>query len=65
MKAVDDLGFLAEVKEVSPRTITVGRHSINNQDDNGNPEEAARRGGEEDLETYQRHFLPEVRQAVG
>jgi len=28
MKAVDDLGFLAEVKAVSPRTITIGRHSV-------------------------------------
>ncbi len=43
MKAVDDLGFLQEVKEVSPRTITVGRHSIDNQDYSGDPAEAARR----------------------
>ncbi len=43
MKAVDDLGFLAEVKEVSPRTITVGRHDIDQQDYSGSPEEAAQR----------------------
>ncbi len=41
MKAVDDLGFLAEVKAVSPRTITIGRHSVGSQDYKGNPEEAA------------------------
>jgi hypothetical protein len=53
MKAVDDLGFLAEVKEVSPRTITIGRHSIDGQAFIGNPEEEARRFVEEYLEIYQ------------
>jgi hypothetical protein len=53
MKAVDDLGFLAEVKEVSPRTITIGRHSIKgSQDYDGDPEEEARRFVEEYLEIY-------------
>ncbi len=52
MKAVDDFGFLAEVREVSPRTITVGRHSITNQDYVGDPVEAARDFVEEYLETY-------------
>ena len=53
MKAVDDLGFLAEVKEVSPRTITVGRHSIDGQDYIGDPEEAARRFVADYLHIYQ------------
>lgn len=52
MKSVDDLGFLAEVKEASPRTLTIGRISIGNQDYVGNPEEAARRFVLENLETY-------------
>ncbi|UCG24099.1 MAG: hypothetical protein JSW55_18570 [Chloroflexota bacterium] len=52
MKAVDDFGFLAEVREASPRTITVGRHSITNQDHVGDPVEAARDYVEEHLETY-------------
>ncbi len=53
MKAVDDLGFLTEVKQVSPRTITIGRHSIPSQDYTGNPEEAARDYVQEYLDIYQ------------
>lgn len=52
VKAVDDFGFLAEVREVSPRTITVGRHSIASQDYEGSPEEAAQRFVEEYLDIY-------------
>jgi hypothetical protein len=53
MKSVDDLGFLAEVKEASPRTLTVGRITIDNQDYGGDPEEAARRFVAQHLEVYQ------------
>jgi hypothetical protein len=52
MKAVDDFGFLAEVREASPRTITVGRHSIASQDYSGNPIEAAQDFVADHLETY-------------
>lgn len=52
MKAVDDLGFLAEVKAVSPRTITIGRHSVGSQDYKGNPEEAAQEYVEEYLDIF-------------
>jgi hypothetical protein len=52
MKAVDDLGFLAEVKAVSPRTITIGRHSVGSQDYIGNPEEAAQEYVEEYLDIF-------------
>ena len=52
IKAVDDLGFLAEVKAASPRTITVGRLSATNQDYVGTPEEAARRFVAEQLARY-------------
>lgn len=41
VKGVDDLGFLAEVKAVSPSTVTIGRFSIDPQDYNGEPEAAA------------------------
>ena len=52
MKAVDDLGFLAEVKAVSPRTITIGRHSVGSQDYKGDPEEAAQEYVEEYLDIF-------------
>jgi len=42
IKAVDDVGFLAEVKEVSPWTITVGRFDNLDQQYIGEPEQAAR-----------------------
>ena len=41
VKGVDDLGFLAEVKAVSPRTVTIGRFSVDPQDYNGEPEAVA------------------------
>lgn len=53
IKAVDDLGFLTEVKEASPRTITVGRHTIDTQDYSGNPEEAAQKYVEKYLNIFQ------------
>ncbi|MBK8985234.1 MAG: hypothetical protein IPM39_03995 [Chloroflexi bacterium] len=42
VKGVDDLGFLQEVKAVSPRTITIGRLSARDQTYAGVPEETAR-----------------------
>jgi len=41
VKGVDDLGFLAEVKAVSPQTVTIGRFSVDPQDYGGEPEAAA------------------------
>jgi hypothetical protein len=52
MKAVDDLGFLAEVKAASPRTVTIGRINDDQQSYEGNPEEAARRYVAQHLERY-------------
>lgn len=42
MKGVDDLGFLEEVKQISPRTIIIGRLSPPAQTYTGEPEKAAR-----------------------
>jgi len=42
MKAVDDVGFLEEVKEVSPRTVVVGRLGEDHQHYGENPEQSAR-----------------------
>lgn len=42
IKAVDDLGFLAEVKQVSPYTLTIGRIDNVDQQYQGEPEQAAR-----------------------
>jgi hypothetical protein len=53
MKSVDDLGFLADVKRESPKTITIGRISIESQDYKGNPEETARDFVADNLEIYQ------------
>ncbi len=55
MKAVDDLGFLQEVKSVSPKTITIGRISIESQDYKGNPEEEARGFVARNLEIYRKN----------
>lgn len=55
MKAVGDFGFLAEVKEASPRTITIGRFPASNQDIAGNPEEAARQFVAEQLSYYEQN----------
>lgn len=53
IKAVNDFGFLAEVKQVSPRTVTVGRVEIGApQNYVGVPEEEARKFVEANLETY-------------
>ncbi len=52
MKSVGDFGFLAEVKQVSPRTITIGRFAAPHQEIAGNPEEAARQFVAEQLEIY-------------
>jgi hypothetical protein len=41
VKGVDDLGFLAEVKAVSPGTVTIGRLSVEPQEYGGEPEAAA------------------------
>lgn len=53
IKGVDDFGFLAEVEQVSPNTIIVGRRNFENQDYGGNPEEAARRFVQTQLREYQ------------
>lgn len=41
VKGVDDLGFLGEVKSVSPGTVTIGRFSVDPQEYQGEPEAAA------------------------
>ena len=53
VKSTGDFGFLAEVKEVSPNTITIGRFPANSQDMTGNPEEKARDYVAEQLRYYQ------------
>ncbi|MCB8944138.1 MAG: hypothetical protein H6658_10325 [Ardenticatenaceae bacterium] len=53
MKSVDDLGFMTEVKEASPTTVTVGRvDDIFIQNYIGEPEEAAREYVNKHLRTY-------------
>jgi hypothetical protein len=52
MKAVDDVGFLAEVKQVSPNTVTIGRINNPNQPYGGNPEQAARSWVDSQLPQY-------------
>jgi hypothetical protein len=52
MKGVDDLGFLEEVKQVSPRTITIGRLSPPALTYAGEPEEAAQDFVDSQLERY-------------
>lgn len=53
MKAVGDMGFLTEVKEVSPTTITIGRvDDIWAQNYIGEPEDAARDYVDAHLKTY-------------
>lgn len=53
MKAVDDFGFLEEVKAASPRTITIGRINENSGPHyENNPEEEARRFVDKQLEKY-------------
>ncbi|MBM3190313.1 MAG: hypothetical protein FJZ90_16535, partial [Chloroflexi bacterium] len=57
VKSVGDYGFLAEVKEVSPTTLTLAR-TDRDQRMEGDPIAAARAYVAADLETYRRH--PEV-----
>jgi hypothetical protein len=52
VKAVDDLHWLIEVKEASPKTVTIGRINVTNQDRVGDPEEAARAFVAANLEKY-------------
>lgn len=52
MKGVDDLGFLEEVKQVSPRTIIIGRLSPPAQTYTGEPEKAARDFVDRQIERY-------------
>jgi hypothetical protein len=53
MKAVDDLGFLLEVRQASPRTIIVGRVNDDfRQNYVGTPEEAAQEYVARHLEVY-------------
>lgn len=53
VKGLGDLGFLSEVEEVSPRTVTVGRVMAVSQDYVGTPEEAARAFVNSQLAQYQ------------
>ena len=52
IKALDNFGWLSEVKVVSPRTIIVGRFNVEGQNYNGSPEEAAQRFVAEQLDQY-------------
>ena len=52
IKAVGDLGWLSEVKTVSPETVTVGRLMADSQDLVGDPKEAARDFVAEQLPDY-------------
>lgn len=56
MKGVDDLGFLADIKQVSPGTVTVGRlnqaNVIEHWPDSTDPGAAAAIFVDENLETY-------------
>ncbi len=52
IKAVADIGWMAEIKRVSPRTITIARIPVGNQDYGGNPEEAAQRMVADQLQEY-------------
>lgn len=53
VKSVGDLGFLAEVKQVSPTTVTIGRLDKASQRMEGDPVQAARAFVAEHLEQYQ------------
>jgi hypothetical protein len=55
VKAVDDFGFLQEVKAVSPETVTIGRLSVDPQDYGGEPEAAARALVERQLPVLLQH----------
>ncbi len=52
IKAVSDVGWLTEVKQVSPETVTVGRFQATHQDMNGDPALAAQAFVAEQLTRY-------------
>lgn len=52
MKAVGDVGWLTEVKSVSPETVTIGRLMAASQDIGGDPVQAARDFVAEQLSDY-------------
>lgn len=53
IKGVDDFGYLAEVEQVSPNTIIIGRRNAPSQEYSGNPEQAARDFVQSQLRQYQ------------
>ena len=53
VKAVGDLGWLTDVKRVSPETVTIGRLMATHQDMNGDPASAAQSFVAEQLVRYQ------------
>ena len=53
VKALDNFGYLPEIKALSPRTIVVGRVNYADQNYGGSPEEAARRFVNDQLDQYQ------------
>ena len=53
VKSVDDVGWLAEVKQASPETVTIGRLMPTHQDMNGDPALAAQSFVAEQLTRYQ------------
>jgi len=55
VKGVGDLGFLAEVKAVSPSTVTIARLLNSSLSMEGDPVEAARAFVAQNLPEYQRH----------
>jgi hypothetical protein len=52
IKALDNFGYLEEVKAASPRTIVVGRINYPKQDYAGSPEEAAQKFVADQLDQY-------------
>ena len=53
VKAVGDVGWLTDVKRVSPETVTIGRLTATHQDMNGDPASAAQAFVAEQLVRYQ------------
>lgn len=52
IKAVDNFGYLAEIKAASPRTIVVGRINYPQQSYTGSPEESAQKFVADQLDQY-------------
>lgn len=52
IKALDNFGYLAEVKAASPRTLVVGRINFEGQNYTGSPEEAAQKFVAAQLDQY-------------